>query len=68
MKSSKKAGNYTNNIEHSYKIISDICVCCGEPVPEGRMICWKCEHQYDKNSGSGQKYPMLRKILRGRSK
>lgn len=22
----------------------DICVCCGAPVPEGRMICWSCEH------------------------
>lgn len=23
---------------------ADICVCCGEIVPEGQMICWKCEH------------------------
>lgn len=22
----------------------DICVCCGAPVPEGRMVCWQCEH------------------------
>lgn len=28
-------------------ILPDNCVCCGEPVPEGRLICWKCEHQYD---------------------
>lgn len=21
----------------------DLCVCCGEPVPEGRMVCIKCE-------------------------
>ncbi|MBP3391913.1 MAG: hypothetical protein J6L76_03900 [Clostridia bacterium] len=21
----------------------DICVCCGVPVPEGRMICPNCE-------------------------
>ncbi|MCD7956288.1 MAG: hypothetical protein LUG93_11185 [Lachnospiraceae bacterium] len=27
----------------------DICVCCGRPVPEGRMICWNCEHEYDQN-------------------
>lgn len=19
------------------------CVCCGEIIPEGRMICWGCE-------------------------
>ena len=23
---------------------SSFCVCCGEPVPEGRMVCWGCEH------------------------
>lgn len=22
----------------------DACVCCGAPVPEGRQICWICEH------------------------
>lgn len=21
----------------------DVCVCCGKPVPEGRMICIACE-------------------------
>lgn len=21
------------------------CVCCGEIIPEGRMICWICEHK-----------------------
>lgn len=25
---------------------ADICVCCGAAVPEGRMICWACEHKY----------------------
>lgn len=20
-----------------------LCVCCGQPVPEGRQICWCCE-------------------------
>ncbi|MCD7956964.1 MAG: hypothetical protein LUG93_14700 [Lachnospiraceae bacterium] len=28
----------------------DICVCCGRPVPEGRMICWICEHEFDEDS------------------
>ena len=22
---------------------SDFCVCCGKPVPEGRMVCLSCE-------------------------
>lgn len=21
------------------------CVCCGEVIPEGRMVCWKCEQK-----------------------
>ena len=21
------------------------CVCCDEIIPEGRQICWKCEHK-----------------------
>ncbi len=21
----------------------DLCICCGEPVPEGRMVCHACE-------------------------
>ncbi len=27
----------------------DICVCCGRPVPEGRMICWVCEQETKKD-------------------
>lgn len=23
----------------------DRCVCCGEPIPEGRMVCMACEHK-----------------------
>lgn len=26
----------------------DTCVCCGEIVPEGRMVCWGCEMGYKK--------------------
>lgn len=22
--------------------MTDTCVCCGAPVPEGRMVCWAC--------------------------
>ena len=24
----------------------EFCVCCGAPIPEGRMVCWACEHGY----------------------
>ena len=23
------------------------CVCCNSLIPEGRQICWSCEHQED---------------------
>ncbi|MCD8375056.1 MAG: DUF2116 family Zn-ribbon domain-containing protein [Oscillospiraceae bacterium] len=28
--------------------LPDLCVCCGAPVPEGTMVCWDCQHKYDK--------------------
>ena len=31
-----------------------ICVCCGEPVPEGRMVCWGCEHGLKLRKGGEQ--------------
>lgn len=27
--------------------MTDTCVVCGAPVPEGRMVCWICEHKYE---------------------
>jgi len=29
---------------------ADFCVCCGEPVPEGRMVCFSCESQPIQNT------------------
>lgn len=26
--------------------MDDVCVCCGEYVPEGRMVCPLCENKY----------------------
>ena len=23
--------------------MSNFCVCCGEEIPEGRMVCYSCE-------------------------
>ena len=28
---------------------ADRCVCCGEIVPEGRMVCPQCEHKTKEN-------------------
>lgn len=27
---------------------SDLCTCCGRPVPEGRQVCWQCEHRIER--------------------
>lgn len=29
----------------------DTCVCCGEYVPESRMICPTCEKKYEEKDG-----------------
>ena len=28
--------------------MTDTCVCCGAPVPEGRMVCPQCEYANDR--------------------
>ena len=37
----------------------DYCVCCGEPIPEGRWICPNCEknpsHTYQRDPGKRNK-------------
>ena len=48
MRSTNKGKTLTNRNVMS----EDICVCCGEPVPEGRMICWNCEYQFDEEDNS----------------
>lgn len=30
-------------MEIESKTYPDMCVCCGAPVPEGRMVCRTCE-------------------------
>ena len=30
-----------------YAARCDRCICCGEPIPEGRGVCWRCEHEED---------------------
>lgn len=30
--------------------MTDTCVCCGAPVPEGRMVCWQCEKRENERS------------------
>ena len=44
-----KDGKAKRPEESVYVTWEDICVCCGAPVPEGRMVCWQCEHQYDRD-------------------
>ncbi len=30
--------------------MEDRCVCCGEIIPEGRMVCMQCEAGYKTNT------------------
>jgi predicted nucleic acid-binding Zn ribbon protein len=29
------------------------CVCCGAQIPEGRQVCWNCEHETERKSKGG---------------
>lgn len=38
--------------DEDYKLLNegesnftDLCVCCGKPVPEGTMVCFECEEK-----------------------
>ena len=33
--------------------MSEYCVCCGEEIPEGRMICPICEKNYGGDDNEG---------------
>lgn len=35
-------------METENKVYPDMCICCGEPIPEGRMICYACENGRNK--------------------
>lgn len=35
----------------------DVCVCCGNYVPEGSQVCWSCINKYaSKSRGSIQEW------------
>lgn len=51
--------------ERATSLYPDICVCCGEPVPEGRMVCRSCETGSEVIAPSEPTRPLkgIRKIL-----
>lgn len=48
------SGRFKGLVEHLYELerqnskegieMTDRCVACGAPVPEGQMVCWTCIH------------------------
>ena len=30
----------------------ETCICCGEPVPEGKQVCFKCEKEFEERTNS----------------
>lgn len=41
---------------------ADRCVCCGEIVPEGRMVCPQCEFELQSKSTIGEVLDIEKKI------
>lgn len=51
----KRSGKfYRNNEKEIMRNNIDTCVCCGEYVPEGRQVCWSCEHGIPIKGGDAQ--------------
>ena len=34
----------------------ETCICCGEPIPEGRMVCPDCEKRAEGGETDGYTY------------
>ena len=42
----EETGGDASDLRHELAFaVADTCVCCGEPVPEGRMVCPSCEER-----------------------
>lgn len=44
------------------------CICCGEIIPEGRIVCWACEHSEPerfetKGENTMSKEDIIRKLV-----
>ena len=33
------------NFDMQEILLTDTCICCGKPVPEGTMVCFDCEQK-----------------------
>ena len=36
------------------------CICCGEVIPEGRMVCYACEHSIEFDGIKYYKSPIIK--------
>ena len=43
--------------------MNNTCICCGEPIPEGRQVCPPCEELLIKNSKSNNSKDMSNKQI-----
>lgn len=45
----EEMGGDASDLRHELAFaIADTCVCCGAPVPEGRVVCPSCERGTEK--------------------
>ena len=41
------------------------CICCGDVIPEGRIVCWRCEHcQSEQEETKGENTMSKDEIIR----
>ena len=40
--------------ENNKKSNVDVCVCCGNVIPEGVMVCYECKEQTQKNTNKAK--------------
>ena len=41
------------------------CICCGDVIPEGRIVCWRCEHsQPEPDESKGENTMSKDEIIR----
>lgn len=43
--------------------MEDTCVCCGEYIPEGQMVCYSCKELYYKNLNITPKRELIKNKL-----
>ena len=47
---------------------NDVCVCCGNPLPEGLMVCSICKEKISNSSNNNSKNKYIKNTATNKSK